>query len=288
MFTLFTIPKAFTDEHISKIQINAIKSWKKLNADIEIILLGNEEGIKEIAEKYNLVHVPDIEYSKFGTPFINSVFKKAREKAKYDILCYINCDIITPSNFSQLTKSIPKEKEFLIIGRRWDLDVTHYINYNDSNWENDIYKELDNKGIPHAPSGIDYFVFRKSSLKNFPPFAIGGYAWDNWIVYNSNKNEYATVNATDYIKIIHQNHEYNIKNKKERKQSPLVVGNISLLPKNTTAYAYCILDTKYRLNKKGKLIKNHFLIFRIIQRYYHHIISRNIKKTKKYIKNLIK
>ena len=62
MITVFSVPKPF-EGHIGIIQCNAIKSWKKLDPKCEIILYGNEKGVKEIAEKFDLIHIPDISFS---------------------------------------------------------------------------------------------------------------------------------------------------------------------------------------------------------------------------------
>ena len=81
MITFFTIPKPFKD-HISVIQRNAIISWSQLHPDCEIILYGDEEGIKEIADEFGLIHIPDIEKNEYGTPFLDFVFNDAQARAK--------------------------------------------------------------------------------------------------------------------------------------------------------------------------------------------------------------
>jgi hypothetical protein len=67
MITIFSVPKPFTG-HIAIIQENAIKSWMQLDPEIEIILYGDEEGIEEICEKYDLIHVNNIKKNEYGTP----------------------------------------------------------------------------------------------------------------------------------------------------------------------------------------------------------------------------
>jgi hypothetical protein len=50
LITLFSAPKPFTNPHIAMIQRNAIKSWTLL-PDVEVILLGEEEGLAEAAHE---------------------------------------------------------------------------------------------------------------------------------------------------------------------------------------------------------------------------------------------
>ena len=56
LITLFSAPKPFTDPHIAMIQRNAVRSWTLL-PDVEVILLGAEEGLAEAAfELIGAVH----------------------------------------------------------------------------------------------------------------------------------------------------------------------------------------------------------------------------------------
>ena len=59
MVTIFSTPKPFTG--LNKIiQWNAIKSWKNLGEDYEIILLGNDKGVKEICDELDLIHLHQV------------------------------------------------------------------------------------------------------------------------------------------------------------------------------------------------------------------------------------
>ena len=49
MFTLFTTPKPFQG-HIGVIQRNALRSWKRLHPDVEVMLFGDDEGAAESLE----------------------------------------------------------------------------------------------------------------------------------------------------------------------------------------------------------------------------------------------
>jgi len=52
--TVFSLPKAFTDPEISRIQANAIGSWQALGERVEVLLLGNEPGIEAFARENGL------------------------------------------------------------------------------------------------------------------------------------------------------------------------------------------------------------------------------------------
>jgi hypothetical protein len=66
MLTLFTTAKPF-EGHSGVIQRNALKSWKLLHPDIEIILFGDDADGAEIANELGSRHEPFVERNEFGT-----------------------------------------------------------------------------------------------------------------------------------------------------------------------------------------------------------------------------
>ena len=77
LITLFSAPKPFTDPHIATIQRNATKSWTLL-PDVDIILLGKEDGLAEAAQELDVKHIPHVACNTSGTPLISSMFSLAR------------------------------------------------------------------------------------------------------------------------------------------------------------------------------------------------------------------
>ena len=84
--TVFTAPKSFINEHINIIQRNAIKSWMHLGSEVEVLLMGEEDGMAEIAEEYQIRHFPEVKCSEQGTPKINSMILLATEVPGSSIL----------------------------------------------------------------------------------------------------------------------------------------------------------------------------------------------------------
>jgi len=206
VLTIFTTPKPFIG-HDGIIQTNAIRSWKFLRPECEIILFGNDKGTAETASELGVQHVPDLECNKFGTPLISSMFKIAQEKASHPLLCYINADIILLSDFLPAIESISGGK-FLIVGQRWDLDLSELVDFKNAEWESKIRACLADNGTLHSKSGMDYFVYPKGLFDNLPPFAIGRTAWDCWLIYRAREQKAAVIDATQVVTAIHQNHDY--------------------------------------------------------------------------------
>ena len=204
MITIFACPKSFHG-HIGIIQRNAIKSWTLLEPRPEIILLGIDAGTSDICQEFGLIHIPKIYRNDYGTPLINSIFQVAQEKASQSIVCYINSDIILMNDFMRTAKIvIPRLEKFLILGQRWDADIIEELRFNSEDWEKNLRAFIEKKGKLHEPNGIDYFCFPRHFYNNIPPFAIGRFAWDNWLVWKAWANRIPIVDVTDAVMAVHQ------------------------------------------------------------------------------------
>src|SRR5215469_2937869 len=138
MLTIFSTPKPFID-HIGVIQRNAIRSWRRLHPDVEIILLGDDPGTAEVCQEFNMRYQPAVERKPDGTKTLRSVFGGAQEIARYSRLCYVNCDIVLTGDFLRALEMVSRWQErFLMVGRRWDLDVTQELDFQDPNWALDL------------------------------------------------------------------------------------------------------------------------------------------------------
>ncbi|MEM4326328.1 MAG: hypothetical protein QXU40_03435 [Candidatus Pacearchaeota archaeon] len=173
MITIFSTCKPFIGE-FKIIQTNAIKSWRECDKNIEVILFGNEEGVEEISNSLNLKHIKDIKRNEGNTPFLNDMFKKAKEVAKYNILCYVNADIILLPSFLNVVSFVSNKFEnFLITGRRWHLKIDKLIEYNNPLWDKELYEYVIKNAELTSPLGIDYFIFSRSLYKILPPLLVG-------------------------------------------------------------------------------------------------------------------
>ena len=228
MLTFFAIPKAFQG-HFAIIQANAIRSWQKLGKDIEIILCGDDKGVKEFAAHLKLKHIPKIKRNQYGTPLLNDCFAKAAQKAKFNLLCFLNADIILTGDFLPAVSRVSFSR-FLITGQRYNLKLKTRLKF-ESNWEQKLKKRLRSKS--HDRQGaVDYFVFPRLLKLNPPPFAVGRTAWDNWLIYKTRLLKAPVIDASSQITAIHQKHDYShasspesIWKGPERKQNWLLAGD---------------------------------------------------------------
>lgn len=209
MLTIFSIPKPF-EGHIGIIQRNAIKSWALLDPKPEIILFGDELGTREMADEFNLRHVPDIATNEYGTPLLNDIFDKAQKTASNDSLCYVNADIVLMGDFMQAVEKISALQRFLMVGLRWKVRIDEELDFSSSTWETQLKTMARNHGEreSYVNGGEDYFVFNRGLMESIPPFALGRMHWDSWLVYYAKKVGAHLVDATEMVTVVHQNHDY--------------------------------------------------------------------------------
>jgi hypothetical protein len=208
LITLFSAPKPFTQPHIAMIQRNAIRSWKQLAPEVEIILVGDETGIAETVSELGVGYIPNVARNSAGTPLIRSMFDLARKEGTGDILAIINTDILLMTNFVEsIQKMIEIRKHFVLMGQRWDLDIRDEIDFS-PDWESHLKERIRQSGRLHPRGGSDYFIFPRACYENIPEFAIGRAGWDNWMIYEARKKCWGAVDATDSITVVHQDHDY--------------------------------------------------------------------------------
>ena len=206
--TIFSAPKPFTNPHINIIQRNAIQSWKHLGDDVFVILVGEEEGLADVAAEFGVLHLPDVLRNDWGTPLVSSIFELARDSSESPLLAYVNADILLKPDFVVTASSVAAQIErFLVVGQRWDLEVTELLSFSDG-WDYDLQVETKKHGCLHAPSGSDYFIFPREVFTDMPPFAIGRAGWDNWMIFQALEYNWPVVDATQDLMIVHQNHDY--------------------------------------------------------------------------------
>ncbi|GAH76633.1 unnamed protein product, partial [marine sediment metagenome] len=62
MVTIFCFPRPFIDTNKGKFktnQENAMMSWKLTHPDTEILVFGNESGVRQICDKLKFKHIPE-------------------------------------------------------------------------------------------------------------------------------------------------------------------------------------------------------------------------------------
>lgn len=279
ILTIFTAPKPFQHAHISIIQHNAIRSWMELGNDVQVFLIGEEEGLAEFSQQHNLVHLAKVERNASGTPLVSSIFSLARQASQSPYLAYINADILLFPEFlstfrklSSTLETLEPKKTFLVIGQRWDLDIVEKIEFS-AGWDQRLQAELNRKGTLHRPAGSDYFIFPRAAFANMPDFAIGRAGWDNWMIYYARQQGWAVIDGTPSIKIIHQNHDYSHL-PGGKPHYDLEESQINMDLAGGLANMYTVLDSNFQW-VNGQLRTPPLTMLRVVRRLERSLIPKN-------------
>lgn len=206
--TIFSGPKPFTLPHIATIQRNAIRSWLALGAEVDVLLLGDEEGLPEEANELGVRLIREVPRNAQGTPLVSALFELARQNSDSPLLAYVNADILLLPDFVSGALALQAGgRPFLGVGQRWDLEVTESLEFG-GDWPVDLQRQVKEHGSLHPPAGSDYFIYPRECFKSMPAFAIGRAGWDNWMIYWARREGWQVVDCTADINIVHQNHDY--------------------------------------------------------------------------------
>lgn len=275
--TIFATPKKF-DGHIGVIQRNAIQSWTRMSPRPHIILFGTEYGTAEIAREFGLAHVPEIKCNQWGTPLVSDLFEQGESHSTSPVLSYVNSDIVLFDDFARaVTRVADLTPQFLMVGRRNDLDIPDELSFQDG-WSEALRQRARREGKLQIARSIDYFAFSRGLYPAMPPLAIGRFWWDNWLLWRARSLNAAVVDATSEVLIVHQNHDYSHttygRSKEELMASEECILNARLTCADSVdyddgffwRYAYTIDDATHKLAANG-LTSNPRRLWKQFKRY---------------------
>jgi len=210
-------------------------------------------------------HIATVDSNANGVPLISSMFKLARKNSNSDLLCIINADMVLMPDFVEAAKQSVKLKDkFVLLSQRWDLDVTAPLDFS-GDWSHGLRSKVNGQGQLHRPAGSDFFLFPRSCYADIPTFTIGRAGWDNWMIYKARKENWAVIDCTPSVMIVHQNHDYShLPGAKPHYEHPDTNVNISLAGGQANV-RYTILDSTHQL-ADGKLTRPRMTSLRFTRR----------------------
>ncbi len=277
MLTIFTIPKAFIG-HVGVIQRNAIRSWTLLESRPEILLLGNEEGTAQVAQKLGLRHIPEITTNEHGTPLLSDLFRRARLNARWGSLCYVNADILLLGEFARAVAQVQKKlSKFLIVSKRINMDVAVDIGF-EAGWQNLLRGQARRSGVSGDHTAIDVFVFPRETYSWVPDFAIGRLWFDQWLIKAARQSDIPVVDVSQVAPVLHQNHDYNhVSGGEERVwRGEEAAENFRLY--GSELHAYTLLSVTHELREDGKIqkVKLRRAVFDLKQAVWNVFVKRTV------------
>jgi hypothetical protein len=173
VITFFTHCRPFEGE-FDALQRMALESWGSAVPDCEIINVANS-----------------VAFNEHGTALVNSIFEVGEQKAHYDLLCEVSSDIVLGADINRALQAIADIERPFVVGQRWDIEPGAHP---------DTAKL-------HPPSAADYFIYRRGTLGEIPPFAVGRTCYDNWLIWAAiHRWDMTVIDATEIITAIHVNH----------------------------------------------------------------------------------
>ena len=207
MLTIFSAPKAFQG-HVGIIQENAVRSWLSLSPTPKIILFGDDAGTAGFARGLGVQVVTAVETNSHGTPLVSNMFSQADSLAAGEVLAFVNADIVlTQASIEAARIAREWSPHFLLVAQRHDADVRQLMEF-DAGWERRWAADAVAAGKLHSPGAIDWFVFPRGQYHDMPPFAVGRTAYDNWLLWHTVASGVPLIDATSFVTLIHQNHDY--------------------------------------------------------------------------------
>jgi hypothetical protein len=255
MITFFGTGKPFRG-HDGMIQRNALKSWKMLHPDVEVILFGDDGGAAEVCAELRLVHHRDVQRHESGAKQLDYIFRRAGEIARHNYLCYSNCDIVLMEDFWKAFEKVRAWRErFLLVSQRWDMDIASPIDFGDG-WELRLREAALEHGMRQNEYWIDFFLFCKGLYTEMPQLIVGHCYWDNWMIWKALDRGVSVVDASRFVVPVHQNHGYNTQfgRVKGVTSDPLSQRNLELA--GGLSKVRTIRSATHRLTRRGSVMFN--------------------------------
>lgn len=201
MITIYATLKGMDTEQKTVMQRNAVQSWLKLDPKPQIIILGDELGVKELCQEFGLQQVIHLPCAPSGAPYFDHFTRLAREAALYDTMLLVSADIILGQDTIEATKAVKKQlpNGFCVCARKQNIAMK-LLDFSKENWMDDIEKQDWNLW-----AAGDYFLHHKDFLTTMPRFIAGRSSVDNWMFKLACHHNYL-VDATGSITVLHHNH----------------------------------------------------------------------------------
>ena len=190
MITIFSHPRPFTGE-FDELQRAAIASWMGLS-ETNVLLLGKDA--EKVALGLEIDWAPITGYNEHGTALVNSIFETGHAHARGDVLVQISSDIILSGDSAEVFHAVAVLNRPFVVGARFDMDRGEY-------------------GEPvmrkHPGSAADWFAYKRGTLGEIPPFAVGRTIYDQWLMWAAQELwSMDVIDATDDVFAIHPAHSY--------------------------------------------------------------------------------
>jgi hypothetical protein len=217
----------------------SISSWLSCSPTSSVLLFVNRTNFDpsgkfpaEIETQFGqgrVIYAGGIRSDFSGVPYINEWFLAGIQQTPSRYVCFINSDILLSekwlSRVKQIYRAMGAERRLILIGQRIDFDLDNKEYGKLQFTQGKLLEDIDamvkrSRHSEHSPYGIDSFTFNIEPMPfdpdRIPPYLMGRYNWDNWMVGWWNKIcDTVTFNLDPPIyHINHVRHNFNVNDSK--------------------------------------------------------------------------
>ena len=226
-----------------QIQLNSIWSWSQL-VPVENILLFTDD-----AASCSVIHAtyPNISCKNFpltdcwhpiyNRSFVRCAFELAQQSARTSTLLFVNGDIMLDESIAHSISYVTAHlSDFFLVGCRRDYEIPPSINISDAA---EILKDAKVNSKLHSTTGIDIIAFRTKLRIAMPPFIVGVYRWDNWLLSEIIlRTNLTLIDVTASVTAIHQQSQQGTSNTSQSHSSRHGASYNDVLTKNASGVDY--------------------------------------------------
>jgi hypothetical protein len=209
MLTILCSPKPFRDEAEAN-QLNAMRSWRAIGGDVEILVFGDSAGAAAAAAEVGAIHIPQLDCSPSGAPSFNFMAEYAAKHGRFDLQIYVNADMLFDGSLVLTLKAAAAHfPRFLLVGERLDLAEGALIDASRPGWPSQLQAlAKEGKATLHGPTGVDYFGYRRGAWSGMPLVLMGRAMCDQALLHFCFQNHIPVIDGTMAVVAVHQFHGY--------------------------------------------------------------------------------
>jgi hypothetical protein len=198
--TFISVPRANVNREIYNRNKLAISSWLSVSLCSHVLLFINRSEFGALADDLDnvyglgrIIYAGHIRTNFAHVPYIDEWFRQGIQHSPSNFVCFINSDILLSGNWFTKAKEIfhlMADHPTMIIGQRINFNLLS-VDFQNLSFGTGLLQHIDDmvrksQHSKESPDGIDTFLFRIDrlswELKWVPPFIMGRYYWDNWLV----------------------------------------------------------------------------------------------------------
>lgn len=239
--TFVSVPHLITTKERLMGMKMAISSWLSVSPKSSVLLFTNpfefdptrsfRTFINNLFGRNRIFYATPIKTNENNVPYVNEWFIRGIKQTKSRYVCFLNSDLVVPSNWFNITKkvfnlSIFSEKSPVFITKRINFHLNESI-FNSIDFKSyksnpnqllNVFEKIvfddPNRKAEH-PCAIDSFTFRADQVpfdvRRIPPFFMGRPLWDGWLVGYMN-SVCDTITYGDTSRLYHIEHPRNESN----------------------------------------------------------------------------